>query len=131
MKAVPIQLRLDRVRILLRVDEQDVRTMALSLPETVEEPHFDSASFRIRGRIFATIPISGDRVHVFVSEQDVHEAVAEQPSWCEELWWGKKLSGVRIMLRDAEPELVNELVVDAWRRKAPKRLVASFDETRF
>ena len=99
----------------------------MSLPEVVEQPHFDSASFRIRGRIFATIPAQGDRVHVFVPESDVHEAVAEQPAWCEELWWGKRLSGLRIALPDADAAGVNELIIDAWRFKAPKRLVAAFD----
>jgi hypothetical protein len=108
------------------MEEQDVRAFALSLPEAIEAPHFDSASFRVRGRIFATIPAQGDRVHVFVAEDEVHAAVAEHPSWCEELWWGKKLAGLRIYLQDAEFDFVNELIVDAWSRKAPKRLVAAF-----
>jgi len=30
------------------------RRYALSLPEAVEEPHFEYASFRVRGKIFAT-----------------------------------------------------------------------------
>jgi YjbR len=105
----------------------EVRTMALSLPEAHEQPHFDSVSFRIRGRIFATLPAPGDRAHIFVPESDVHEAVAEHPAWCEELWWGKKLSGLRILLAEADPAVVTELLVDAWRAKAPTRLVAAFD----
>lgn len=109
------------------MNEQDVRSVALSLPEAIEQPHFDSASFRIRGRIFATIPAPGDRLHVFVPEPDVREAVAEQPSYCEELWWGKKLSGLRIFLPDADSSLVNELIIEAWRFKAPRRMVAAFD----
>jgi hypothetical protein len=112
------------------MDEQDVRALALALPEAVEEPHFDSASFRIRGRIFATIPVEADRVHVIVAEHEVYEAVAEHPSWCEELWWGKKLSGLRIHLYDADPVRVNEMIIDAWARKAPKRLATAFIETR-
>src|SRR5438309_10501452 len=34
---------------------KEVRALALSFPEVREEPHFDRASFRVRGRIFATI----------------------------------------------------------------------------
>jgi len=30
------------------------RKMALSLPETTEEPHFDKTSFRVKKKIFAT-----------------------------------------------------------------------------
>ena len=33
-----------------------LRTFALALPETTEEPHFNYSSFRVRGKIFATIP---------------------------------------------------------------------------
>ena len=111
------------------MDAEEVRSVALSLPETVEQPHFDSASFRVRGHIFATLPPDGDRVHIFVGEDDIHAAVAERPASCEELWWGKKLSGVRVHLPAADPVLVAELIIDAWRRKAPKRLAATLDDT--
>ena len=32
----------------------DVRSFALSLPETTEAPHHERTSFRVRGKIFAT-----------------------------------------------------------------------------
>lgn len=33
----------------------DFRKLALGLPEAVEAPHFELASFRAKGRIFATL----------------------------------------------------------------------------
>ena len=33
-----------------------IRKYALSLPEATEEPHFQYASFRVRGKIFMTAP---------------------------------------------------------------------------
>ena len=83
------------------MDAEDVRGFALSLPEATEEPHFDSASFRIRGRIFATLPPEGDRAHVFVDQDETRAAVEEDPAAFHELWWGKKLSGVRVDLAAA------------------------------
>jgi hypothetical protein len=115
------------VRNMTDMDVEEVRSVALSLPEATEQPHFDSASFRVRGHIFVTLPPDGDQAHIFVGEADVHAAVAERPSSCEELWWGKKLSGVRVRLPEADPILVAELIIDAWRRKAPKRLAATLD----
>ncbi len=50
--------------------------------------------------------------------------MAEDPSTYEELWWGKRLSGVRVRLSGAAPDRVAELLEEAWRRKAPKRVVA-------
>jgi hypothetical protein len=111
------------------MDHEAVRTLALSLPDTGEQPHFDAASFRVHGRVFLTLPAGDDVAHIFVDEHEVHRAVAEGPESCEELWWGKKLSGVRVLLADAHPEQVAQLVVDAWRAKAPKRLVARLDES--
>ena len=103
------------------------RRIALALPEASEEPHFDMTSFRIRGRIFATSPPGGEFLHVFVDESDVKALVASDPAAYEELWWGKKLSGLRVRLKEADRSQVKELLEDAWRRKAPKRLAAAYD----
>src|SRR6478672_5062537 len=44
-----------------------VREFALGLPEATEEPHFDFASFRVRGKIFVTVPPDETHIHVFVA----------------------------------------------------------------
>jgi hypothetical protein len=100
---------------------EEAREFALSLPETTEAPHFAKMSYRVVGKIFATVPTDGDHLHVFVDELQTREAVAERPEACEELWWGKQLAGVRVTLSAAEPELVRELLEDAWQRKAPRK----------
>jgi hypothetical protein len=41
----------------------------------------------------------------------------------EELWWGKKLSGARVILARADRALVRELLAESWRAKAPKSLL--------
>ncbi len=109
----------------MRMDE--VRRFALSLPEASEAPHFDMASFRVGGRIFATAPPEGDRLHVFVDEDETRAALAEDPQASEELWWGGRLVGLRVHLPAADTETVCELLAEAWRRRAPKRAVAAFD----
>jgi hypothetical protein len=43
------------------------------------------------------------------------------------LWWGKKLSGCRVELSRATTPLLRELLTEAWRRRAPKKLLARFD----
>jgi hypothetical protein len=102
------------------------KRIALSFPETTEEPHFDMGSFRIRGKIFATVP---DKQHfrVFVDEHESRAAAAEDPDAFELLWWGKKLSGLSVTLAAVDRDRLHELLDDAWRRKAPKRLAAEYD----
>jgi hypothetical protein len=104
------------------VTVDDVRTLALALPEATEAPHFEAASFRIRGKIFATIPPSDDRVHVFVPAEVTAAFVNDRPEAFAELWWGKKLYGVVATLDAVDRDELEELLDVAWRAKAPKRL---------
>lgn len=110
------------------MDQEQARTVALALPETTEAPHHDMTSFRVAGKIFATMPPDDEHLHVFVDEAETLAAVSEDSGAFEELWWGKRLSGVRVALSSAPPERVGELIEEAWRRRAPKGLVADFDQ---
>ena len=85
------------------------------------------ASFRVRGKIFATVP---DETHlrVMVDEMETRATVAENPSACQEFYWGKRLACVVVDLGAATPELVRELLVEAWARKAPKKLAREFTD---
>ncbi len=104
-----------------------VRRLALSLPEAAEAPHHDMTSFRVAGRIFATMPPDGGRVHVFLADDEVVAYCAEFPGTVEELWWGRRLRGCRVLLARATTALVRELLTESWRRKAPKKLLAGLD----
>jgi hypothetical protein len=98
------------------------RKLALALPEATEQDHHGLASFRIRGKIFATVP---DKTHlrVMVDEMEIRAAVAENPTACQELYWGRKLAAVVVDLPVATSGLVQDLLTDAWIRKAPSKLV--------
>ena len=101
---------------------EHVRRFALSLPETAEAPHFNYASFRVCGKIFATAPPDGEHLHVFVGEETRERALALDPGWIEKLFWGQRVAGLRIALAKAKPAVVEALLSQAWRDKAPKRL---------
>jgi hypothetical protein len=103
------------------------RRIALSLPEATEAPHHDMTSFRVNKKIFATVP-DGTHLHVMVDQDDTAMAVAECPSGCEELWWGKRLSGVRVDLAVVDRALLTELLTESWTRRAPKALLARLEK---
>jgi hypothetical protein len=54
---------------------------------------------------------------------DESTARAAEGGPCSLLWWGKTLSGVRVDLGTAGPELVADLLEEAWARRAPARLL--------
>ena len=99
---------------------KQLRTYALSLPETSEEPHFNYNSFRVKGKIFVTVPPGEEFAHVFVGDEQRDMAVALYPEAVEPLSWGKKVVGVRVFLPKAKMGFVRGLVRSAWERKAPK-----------
>jgi hypothetical protein len=103
------------------VTAQQARSLALSLPQAVEVDHHGFPSYRVGGKIFATQP-DAEHLHVMVDESAIREAVAVDPEACAEKWWGKRLACVRITLAQAEISLIEELLTDAWRRKAPSSL---------
>ncbi len=99
-----------------------VRQLALALPEATEAPHFQYASFRVGGKIFATLPPEGEHLHVFVADDERDLALALAPECVEKLLWGGKVVGLRVTFARASPALVKRLLAQAWARKAPKRL---------
>ena len=96
--------------------------MALSLPETTEQDHHGFPSFRVAGRIFATLPDAA-HLHVMLPDTLVEMAIGTSPLACEELRWGKRISGVRVTLASAASAHLDMLMTEAWRLKAPSRLV--------
>lgn len=97
-----------------------VRTAALALPATTEEPHHNFGSFRVRGKIFVTVPPDNEHIHLFVNEQDREIALAAYPDFTEKLLWGGKVLGVRVALAKAKPAVVEAMLVQAYEHKAAK-----------
>ena len=58
------------------VNVRAVRRLALALPEATEEPHFHLASFRVKGKIFATVAPDGSYMNVFVDDAQREVMVA-------------------------------------------------------
>ena len=100
---------------------ETVRKYALSLAEATEAPHHEYSSFRVRGKIFVTIPPREDAIHVFVEEEDREQALALYPEWAAKLLWGGKVRGLRITLAPAEAAAVKALVGRAYDAQARKR----------
>ena len=94
-----------------------LRRHALALPGAIEAPHFNYTSFRVRGKIFMTVPPDGLHAHIFVPEAQREAALALEPDVCGKLWWGSKVLGLKVALAAAKPAFVKGLVRQAWAAK--------------
>ncbi|PZA21251.1 MmcQ/YjbR family DNA-binding protein [Modestobacter versicolor] len=104
----------------MTVDVDAAAAAALALPGVTEADHHGRRSFRVGGgKVLATVPADGV-LNVLVGE-DLAHAVSAQPG-VELLWWGQKLSGVRVELALVDAALLDELLQDAWARRAPAAL---------
>lgn len=99
------------------------RQLALSFPETTEEPHFEKTSFRVKGKIFATYDTAGNQACIKLSEIDQNvfslvnrEAIYQVPNkWGKQGWTFEKLDLV-------DNELFADALTTAYCLVSPKKL---------
>lgn len=108
------------------VRAEQAAALALGLPEATEADHHGRRSFRVGGRIFATL-WDPTHLNVMLDEDGIRTAAQAHPGTCAEFWWGRRLRAVQVDLDSADAALVAELLADAWERRAGR---AAGDVTR-
>ncbi|MCX4092098.1 MmcQ/YjbR family DNA-binding protein [Nocardia sp. alder85J] len=108
----------------MSVTGNDVRQLALSLPETVEQFAWGMPIFRVAGKLFLTLPEEETSMAVRCPIVDRDELVVAEPQkfWiaAHEAWnaWVR----VRLAALEDRDEL-RDIVLDSWRQAAPRHLV--------
>jgi hypothetical protein len=100
------------------MDRDAVRTAILALPEVEEYVHGDLPAFRIRGKRFATM-LDDEGVNLMPGEPAIRALTQQYPQLCSERWWGRRLASVHVTYGAMAPDLLEELVLEAWSSKAP------------
>jgi hypothetical protein len=99
------------------VTPDQARRLALALDGAIEQDHHGRPSFRIAGKIFATL-WDDQQMNVMLDEDGVLTTVQAHPGTCGEVWWGKRLHAVSVDLSRVDHELLADLLTDAWESKA-------------
>ena len=101
--------------------EDDVRRIALALPQAEEHDHFGRPSFRVGKKLFVTMPQPG-RANLRLPMEEHRALIAQRPAVFADVVWGQlHRTGVDLAAVDAD-ELA-ELIETAWAEVAPKKLV--------
>ncbi|WP_134004104.1 MULTISPECIES: MmcQ/YjbR family DNA-binding protein [Kribbella] len=105
------------------LDAEDVRRIALSLPETVEKRRWGHPTFDVAGRMFVTVPDDQTSFAVRCPRLEREELIAAEP---EKFWVPKHEAGsnwVRARLEALEDaDELRDILVDSWRQVAPPGL---------
>ena len=121
----------------------DVRRIALGLPETSERPAYGSAAWRVRDKLFVWErplrqkeiaelgaaapdgPILGARVEDLVAKEAL---IADEPDLYFTTAHFDGYPSVLVRLQRIGAEDLRELIVEAWLSRAPKRLAGHYLE---
>jgi len=102
---------------------ETLRQLALSFPETTEEPHFEKTSFRVKKKIFATYDDNKKIASIKLSEidQNVFTSVDKTIFFPVDNKWGKQ-GWTLIELSKVHKDLFVDALTTAYCEVAPKKL---------
>ncbi len=105
-------------------DAEDVRRIALSLPDTTEKIAWSMPTFRVAGKMFATLPEDETSIAVRCPKEERDELALAEP---EKFWIADheaQFAWVRARLDALEDEgELRDILADSWRQAAPTRLL--------
>jgi hypothetical protein len=107
---------------------KQLQRLCLSLPEVQERETWGDATFRVNGKIFAISSPDGDTASIKASLDDQSGLIEMDPETFAVAAYTGKYGWVRVRLAGVPLELAQRLVENAWRRTAPRRLLAKLEK---
>jgi hypothetical protein len=110
---------------------KDVVAVGRRLPEVEEGTWFRTPCLRVRKRSFCRMKEDGETLVVRVVDLEDKEALLRSDP--DVFFTTPHYDGyayVLVRLARANPAVLAELIEDAWRLSAPKRLIAAYDAER-
>lgn len=99
------------------------RKLALAFPDAVEGTHMGHPDFRVNNRIFASLTSDEARGSIKCDAATIDMLVRSSPEIYRDAWGGRWLG---VALDGADEGAVTDLLEDAWKKVAPKRVVAAW-----
>jgi hypothetical protein len=106
----------------------DLRKLALALPEAEERETWSRPTFRVRNKMFTTMASDESTAWVKAVPEEQRACVGSDPETFFVPPYVGKHGWIGIFLDRVDPEELEELVTEAWRLTAPKRLLKAYDE---
>jgi hypothetical protein len=106
----------------------DVLALAQRFPGVEESTSYGTAAIKVRGKLIARLRTDPDALVLRVADIGEREALLQgEPAAFFTTPHYDGYPMVLVRLDAVDPAQLAELVEDAWRARAPKRLVAEYD----
>lgn len=106
-----------------RMTLNQLRELAITLPDVTEEPHFEKTSFRVKKKIFATYDERVNRVCIKLSEIDQNVFCSGEPDhiYPVDNKWGRQ-GWTLIEWEKVHPDIWRDALITAYCTVAPRKL---------
>jgi hypothetical protein len=108
----------------------DAQRIVASLPggeEVIVVEWGDHPTFRVNNKMFASGAPDSTTMSVKASKEDQAELVASRPETFAVARYVGRFGWIEVQLPNVDEAELRELLTDAWRRTAPKKLVKQLD----
>ncbi|MGH2775006.1 MAG: MmcQ/YjbR family DNA-binding protein [Actinomycetota bacterium] len=110
------------------VSFEDIREVALELPETEETTSYGTPAFKVRRKLFARLREEGDVLVVKVERDERAALIESEPEVYFFTPHYENYGFVLVRLAAVERDELREILTDSWRRAAPRRLADQLDD---
>lgn len=108
---------------------EQLRDWVLELPggEEVMVEEWGHPTLRVNGKMFASGMPGSPTATVKATKEEQGALIAASPKVYSVAAYVGRFGWVQVELSKVDPVELHELVIEAWRRTAPKKLVKEFD----
>ncbi|MDI1465555.1 MmcQ/YjbR family DNA-binding protein [Catellatospora sp. KI3] len=113
----------------MAVTYEQVRDWVLALPggEEVMVAEWGHPTLRVNGKMFASGAPDSPAMTVKASKEEQAALIGDSPHVYSVAAYVGRFGWVQVQLAEADPGELHELVLEAWRSTAPRKLVKQYD----
>lgn len=112
------------------MDYDDVRRLSLALPEVEEGTSYGTPALKVRGKLLARLKEDGETLVVRCGDDERDYRMQADPDTFFITDHYRGYPAVLVRLARVEEDDFRDLLEEAWRFNAPKRLVEEYDRAR-
>jgi hypothetical protein len=98
-----------------------------TLPGVTEKPCFDTPAFYVAGKLFTRLKEDGETLAIHTTDRD--KWMQEDPDTFFITDHYQNYKYMLIALGSVKPEILQNLLTEAWKSRAPKKLLQELDQT--